>query len=75
MFWDLILCVNWLSLLLIFIKISSPATLLGLLDFESERNGSYEMSVTSYQSTRHYIPENMDVIILGGTHRKLHLMG
>ena len=60
---------------LIFRKISSPGTLLGLLDFENERNGSYETLVTSYQSTRHYIPENMDVIILGGTYSKLPLKG
>jgi hypothetical protein len=61
------LCVNWLSQLLIFRRISSPGTLLRLPDFENECNGSYEMLVTSYQSTRLYIPENMDVIILGGT--------
>ena len=67
MFWDLTLCINWLSQLPIFRTISSPDTLVGLLDFKNERNGSYEMSVTSYQSTRHYIPENMDVIIFGGT--------
>lgn len=43
-FWDLTLCVNWLSKLLIFRKISSPDTLLGLLDFENECNGSYDVS-------------------------------
>jgi len=32
-------------------------------------------SVTSYQSTQHYIPENKDVIIPGGTHSKLPLKG